>query len=84
MANTPDKFGLKLWLAAGVKSKYLLNAIPYLGKEMCIRHSENMSKLLDATNEIIIIVIIVQCTRLDYTTSAIKIVSCLITMHGTC
>ena len=33
MANKPDKFGIKLWLAVDMESKYLLNAIPYLGKD---------------------------------------------------
>ena len=33
MANKPDKFGLKFWLAADVNSKYLVNGFPYLGKD---------------------------------------------------
>jgi len=33
MANKPDKFGIKFWLAADRKSKYLLNRCPYLGKD---------------------------------------------------
>lgn len=33
MANKPDKFGIKFWLAADVKSKYLINGFPYLGKD---------------------------------------------------
>ena len=33
MANKPDKFGIKFWLAADTQSKYLLNALPYLGKD---------------------------------------------------
>ncbi|XP_029958868.1 piggyBac transposable element-derived protein 3-like [Salarias fasciatus] len=33
MANKPDKFGIKFWLAADVESKYLLNGFPYLGKD---------------------------------------------------
>ena len=33
MANKPDKFGIKFWIAAVLKSKYILNAIPYLGKD---------------------------------------------------
>ena len=32
MSNKPDKFGIKFWLAVDVESKYILNAIPYLGK----------------------------------------------------
>ena len=31
--NKPDKFGIKFWLAVDVESKYILNAIPYLGKD---------------------------------------------------
>ncbi|CAM4571152.1 unnamed protein product [Leuciscus chuanchicus] len=33
MGNKPDKFGIKLWLAADVQTKYMLNGAPYLGKE---------------------------------------------------
>ena len=33
LAKKPDKFGIKFWLAVDVKSKYILNAIPYLGKD---------------------------------------------------
>lgn len=33
IASKPDKFGIKFWLAADNKSKYLLNALPYLGKD---------------------------------------------------
>ncbi|KAK9702364.1 Transposase IS4 [Popillia japonica] len=33
MANKSDKFGIKFWLAADVKSKYLINGFPYLGKD---------------------------------------------------
>lgn len=32
MANKPDKFGLKFFILADVKTKYVVNAIPYLGK----------------------------------------------------
>ena len=32
MPNKPDKFGIKFWLAVDVESKYILNFIPYLGK----------------------------------------------------
>lgn len=34
MANKPDKFGIKFWLLCEVDSKYVLNGIPYLGKEV--------------------------------------------------
>ncbi|XP_051956395.1 piggyBac transposable element-derived protein 4-like isoform X1 [Xyrauchen texanus] len=33
MANKPDKFGIKFWVAADVETKYMLNAHPYLGKD---------------------------------------------------
>lgn len=33
MANNPDKFGIKFWLAADVETKYMLNGYPYLGKD---------------------------------------------------
>ena len=33
MPNKPDKFGIKFWLAADVKNKYLINGFPYLGKD---------------------------------------------------
>ena len=33
MPNKPDKFGIKFWLAVDVESKYILNAISYLGKD---------------------------------------------------
>ena len=33
IANKPDKFGVKFWLAVDVDSKYLVNGFPYLGKD---------------------------------------------------
>ncbi|KAF2894950.1 hypothetical protein ILUMI_11225 [Ignelater luminosus] len=33
MSNKPDKFGIKFWIAVDTKSKYILNAFPYLGKD---------------------------------------------------
>ncbi|KAF2892416.1 hypothetical protein ILUMI_13754 [Ignelater luminosus] len=33
MANKPDKFGIKFWMLADVKLKYMCNAFPYLGKD---------------------------------------------------
>lgn len=33
MPNKPDKFGIKFWLASDVDSKYVINALPYLGKD---------------------------------------------------
>ena len=32
IANKPDKFGWKFWIAVDVESKYLYNGFPYLGK----------------------------------------------------
>lgn len=33
MPNKLDKFGIKFWLASDVDSKYVINALPYLGKD---------------------------------------------------
>jgi len=33
MPNKPDKFGIKFWNLVDLKSKYLLNSYPYLGKD---------------------------------------------------
>ena len=33
MANKPDKFGFKFWLAVDSTSKYLVNGFPYLGTD---------------------------------------------------
>lgn len=33
MPQKPDKYGIKFWILSEVESKYLLNAIPYLGKD---------------------------------------------------
>ena len=33
MANKPDKFGIKFWMAADVETKYLFNGFPYVGKD---------------------------------------------------
>jgi len=33
MANKPDKFGIKYWVLADSKERFVLNAIPYLGKD---------------------------------------------------
>ncbi|CAF0936546.1 unnamed protein product [Brachionus calyciflorus] len=33
MSSKPDKFGIKFWNLVDVKSKYLVNSFPYLGKE---------------------------------------------------
>ena len=34
MANKPDKFGTKFWMANDVESKYLYNGFPYLEKDL--------------------------------------------------
>ena len=33
MPNKPDKFGIKFWMAADVKTMYMLNSFPYMGKD---------------------------------------------------
>ena len=33
MPNNPDKFGIKFWMAADVRTKYMLHSFPYLGKD---------------------------------------------------
>ena len=33
MQNKPDKFGVKFWIAADVKTKYMLHSFPYVGKD---------------------------------------------------
>jgi len=34
MPQKPDKFGIKFWLLAEVKNKYICNGFPYLGAEL--------------------------------------------------
>ena len=43
MPNKPDKFGIKFWLAVDVESKYILNAIPYLGKDKSRPFTQRLS-----------------------------------------
>ena len=43
MPNKPDKFGIKFCLAVDVVTKYILNAIPYLGKEESRSPSQRLS-----------------------------------------
>ena len=43
MPNKPDKFGIKFWLAVDVDTKYILNVIPYLGKEESRASSQRLS-----------------------------------------
>ena len=33
MANKPDKVGIKYWIVVGLEFKYILNAVPHLGKD---------------------------------------------------
>ena len=33
IANKPDKFGTKFWMAVDVETKYLFNGFPYVGKD---------------------------------------------------
>ncbi|CAM4349627.1 unnamed protein product [Leuciscus chuanchicus] len=33
IATKPDKFGIKFWVACDLKSKYICNVLPYLGKD---------------------------------------------------
>ncbi|KAL6491404.1 hypothetical protein MHYP_G00017490 [Metynnis hypsauchen] len=33
IATKPDKFGIKFWVACDLKSKYICNVFPYLGKD---------------------------------------------------
>ena len=37
MPNKPDKFGIKFWMAVDVKTKYMLNSFPYMGKDDYVR-----------------------------------------------
>ena len=39
----PDKFCIKFWLAVNVETKYILNAIPYLGKNETREPSHRLS-----------------------------------------
>ena len=39
----PDKFGIKFWLAVNVETKYILNAIPDLGKNETREPSHTLS-----------------------------------------
>lgn len=34
IANKPDKFGIKFWIAADNDSKYFLNEYPYIGADL--------------------------------------------------
>ncbi|XP_034015393.1 uncharacterized protein LOC117500737 isoform X2 [Thalassophryne amazonica] len=44
IATKPDKFGIKFWVACDLKSKYVCNIIPYLGKDPSCPTGERLSE----------------------------------------
>uniref|UniRef100_A0AAR2K205 PiggyBac transposable element-derived protein domain-containing protein n=1 Tax=Pygocentrus nattereri TaxID=42514 RepID=A0AAR2K205_PYGNA len=44
IATKPDKFGIKFWVACDLKSKYVCNIIPYLGKDSSRPMGEKLSE----------------------------------------
>ena len=46
MPNKLDKYGIKFWLAIDVESKYILNAIPYLGKDESRLPTQSLSDVV--------------------------------------
>ncbi|XP_076837403.1 uncharacterized protein LOC143483243 [Brachyhypopomus gauderio] len=44
IATKPDKFGIKFWIAADLKTKYMCNALPYLGKDPSRPKGERLSE----------------------------------------
>ncbi|XP_057693608.1 piggyBac transposable element-derived protein 1-like [Corythoichthys intestinalis] len=44
IARKPDKFGIKFWVAFDLKSNYICNAIPYLGKDPSCPSGERLSE----------------------------------------
>uniref|UniRef100_A0A3P9KCK2 PiggyBac transposable element-derived protein domain-containing protein n=1 Tax=Oryzias latipes TaxID=8090 RepID=A0A3P9KCK2_ORYLA len=44
IATKPDKFGIKFWVACDLKSKYVCNIIPYLGKDPSRPMGERLSE----------------------------------------
>ncbi|KAL6473223.1 hypothetical protein MHYP_G00194110 [Metynnis hypsauchen] len=44
IATKPDKFGIKFWVACDLKSKYVCNIIPYLGKDSSRPTGERLSE----------------------------------------
>ncbi|TRY93454.1 hypothetical protein DNTS_005314 [Danionella cerebrum] len=42
-ATKPDKFGIKFWVACDLKSKYICNVLPYLGKDASSPGGERLS-----------------------------------------
>ncbi|XP_032403525.1 uncharacterized protein LOC116709220 [Xiphophorus hellerii] len=44
IATKPDKFGIKFWVACDLKSQYICNAFPYLGKDPNRPSGERLSE----------------------------------------
>ncbi|CAJ1066444.1 uncharacterized protein LOC125251123 [Xyrichtys novacula] len=44
VATKPDKFGIKFWVACDLKSKYICNVLPYLGKDPSRPSGERLSE----------------------------------------
>uniref|UniRef100_A0A8C7WSF3 PiggyBac transposable element-derived protein domain-containing protein n=1 Tax=Oryzias sinensis TaxID=183150 RepID=A0A8C7WSF3_9TELE len=44
IATKPDKFGVKFWVACDLKSKYICNVLPYLGKDPSRPSGERLSE----------------------------------------
>ncbi|XP_051802911.1 uncharacterized protein LOC127533589 [Acanthochromis polyacanthus] len=44
IATKPDKFGIKFWVACDLKSKYICNVFPYVGKEPGRPKEERLSE----------------------------------------
>ncbi|XP_041834104.1 piggyBac transposable element-derived protein 1-like [Melanotaenia boesemani] len=44
IASKPDKFGIKFWVACDLKSKYICNVLPYLGKDPSRPSEERLSE----------------------------------------
>uniref|UniRef100_A0A8C6S5F3 PiggyBac transposable element-derived protein domain-containing protein n=1 Tax=Neogobius melanostomus TaxID=47308 RepID=A0A8C6S5F3_9GOBI len=43
-ATKPDKFGIKFWVACDLKTKYICNVLPYLGKDPSRPSGERLSE----------------------------------------
>lgn len=46
IASKPDKYGQKFWVAADLKTKYILNPFPYLGKNEERDQSQRLSEFV--------------------------------------
>uniref|UniRef100_A0A8C5HAB4 PiggyBac transposable element-derived protein domain-containing protein n=1 Tax=Gouania willdenowi TaxID=441366 RepID=A0A8C5HAB4_GOUWI len=44
IATKPDKFGIKFWVACDLKTKYICNVLPYLGKDPSRPSEERLSE----------------------------------------